>query len=157
MGPAPQMENVPQAELQTEGWGGMGHAPIPQTFTPDAFSAQWMNPGFSSYGQQQGQPNWFAMPGWGRNAVTGGALTQQMMQPQQQLPQQQLPQQLAPQLAPQHPGKAPKKPVGTLRAAGESPTTYIPLEQYGHAAAQYHRDNQAYKQQLREYRAYQKT
>ena len=29
-----QIEPVPQTQLQTEGYGGMGYTQVPQTFTP---------------------------------------------------------------------------------------------------------------------------
>lgn len=88
--PPAQMKPVPQADLQTTGWGGMGYQQVPQTYTA------------------QGKPSWMQgvwdMPSWGTDAATGQALTQQMLQPQvpaqaQKAPQQtQQPQQQGPNL-----------------------------------------------------------
>lgn len=81
--PPPEMQPVPQISLQTEGWPGMGYTPVPQTFTPEAMP-YWMqaNNAPQQQGYIQGQPNWFAAPWWGKDAVTGQNLTQEMLQPQ---------------------------------------------------------------------------
>ncbi len=66
--PAPAAPPPPPVELQTTGYGGMGHTQIPQTFTA------------------QGKPEWmtghFAAPWWGKDAATGAALNQAALQPQ---------------------------------------------------------------------------
>ena len=90
-----QIKPVPQTQLQTEGSGGMGYTPIPQTFTPEA-APSWMKggtldlaaqgyqgmPSMEQYGLGgKASPNWYQMPSWGKNAVTGEALTQEQLQP----------------------------------------------------------------------------
>jgi len=63
-GGSSKIKPVPQANLQTSGWGGMGYGPSaqPQTFTPEAKPA-WM------------QGVW-DMPTWGYSPATGQAFTQ---------------------------------------------------------------------------------
>ena len=113
--PPAVMKPVPQTELPTGPFGGMGYTPVPQTFTAEGMPA-WMGqspqgqpgapggygppggfaqpPGGQAWGQQ---PNWFAMDSWGKNAATGAPLTQEDLMVQQQ--QQAAPQQAAPQQA----------------------------------------------------------
>lgn len=62
------IEPVPQAQLQTTGFGGMGFTPTPQSYTAESKPA-WM----------QGAWN---MPQWGMSAANPQqALTQEMLQP----------------------------------------------------------------------------
>ena len=113
--PPAVMKPVPQTELPTGPFGGMGYTPVPQTFTAEGMPA-WMGqspqgqpgapggcgppggfaqpPGGQAWGQQ---PNWFAMDSWGKNAATGAPLTQEdLMVQQPQAPVQAAPQQAAP-------------------------------------------------------------
>ena len=111
-----QIEPVPQTQLQTEGYGGMGYTQVPQTFTPEA-APSWMQggtmdlagqgyqgmPSMEQYGMNgKASPNWYQMPSWGKDAVTGEALTQEQLQPAAyQPPEQQEAQPEAQQESPQ--------------------------------------------------------
>ena len=90
-----QIQPVPQTQLQTEGYGGMGYTQVPQTFTPEA-APSWMKggtldlaaqgyqgmPSMEQYGLGgKASPNWYQMPSWGKDAVTGEPLTQEQLQP----------------------------------------------------------------------------
>lgn len=88
-GSAPELKPVPQTQLQTTGYGGMGYTPTPQTYTPEA-KPGWMTGAWD-------------MPTWGMDAVTGQPLTQQqLMAPAYQQPTQMMqPQTPAPQQQPQ--------------------------------------------------------
>jgi len=89
-----KIEPVPQTQLQTDGYGGMGYTQVPQTYTPES-APSWMKGGTMDLGGQgyqgmgglsgkapgQSMPNWYQMPSWGTDAVTGQALTQEQLQP----------------------------------------------------------------------------
>ena len=98
-----QIQPVPQTQLQTEGYGGMGYTQVPQTYTPES-APSWMKggtmdlggQGFQGMGGMSGKapgqasmPNWYQMPSWGTDAVTGQALTQEQLQPAAYEPPQQ--------------------------------------------------------------------
>jgi hypothetical protein len=79
------MQNV---DIPTTGYGGMGFPVVPQTYTPEA-APGWMQGGQMDLGGQgyqgmeglgKGMPNWFQMPQWGMDAVTGQPLTQAALQ-----------------------------------------------------------------------------
>ena len=81
--------DFPDLNIPTTGYGGMGYTPVPQTYVPEAMPA-WMQGGQMDLGGQgfqgmgglgKGAPNWFQMPQWGTDAVTGQPLTQEAMQP----------------------------------------------------------------------------
>ena len=112
-----QIQPVPQTQLQTEGYGGMGYTQVPQTYTPES-APSWMQGGTMDLGGQgyQGMggtsgkapgqasmPNWYQMPSWGTDAATGQALTQEQLQPAAYEPPaapEQQQQQAAPQASP---------------------------------------------------------
>jgi len=88
--PAPRQElqPVPQAQFPTSGFGGVGFTQVPNTFTPGS-APPWMQGGQMDLGAQgyqgmpglgKAMPNWFQMPSWGMNAVTGQPLTQEEVQ-----------------------------------------------------------------------------
>jgi len=98
-----QIQPVPQTQLQTQGYGGMGYTQVPQTYTQES-APSWMKGGTMDLGGQgyQGMggtsgkapgqastPNWYQMPSWGTDAVTGQALTQEQLQPAAYEPPQQ--------------------------------------------------------------------
>ena len=111
-----QIQPVPQTQLQTEGYGGMGYTQVPQTFTPEA-APSWMKggtmdlaaqgyqgmPSMEQYGMGgKASPNWYQMPSWGKDAVTGEALTQEQLQPKAYEPPP------PPEAAPQQQAAAPQ-------------------------------------------------
>jgi len=92
---AVQVEPVPETQLRTSGYGGMGYTPTPQTYTPWA-APQWMqgqtiglrDQGFQGLPDVQryspggkAVPNWYQTPQWGADARTGEALTQSKLNP----------------------------------------------------------------------------
>jgi len=87
-----------------------GFTNVPQTYTPEATPA-WMQGGQMNFGAQGYQgvpgmpgkaiPNYFQMPQWGRDAVTGEPLTPEQVQP-------------PPQASPAPPAPAPQQQQSVL-------------------------------------------
>lgn len=74
--PPAQLQPVPQMSLPTGQWQGTGPTATMNPYTQEGMP-DWMRPDASGQpGYVQGQPNWFGMPSWGRDAATGEQLQQ---------------------------------------------------------------------------------
>ncbi len=116
-GPVPTMQPVPQVDLQTSGYGGMGYTPVLQTFTP------------------AGRPSWmqgdFAAPWWGMSAANPQQrLTQADLQPPPQPPPQLAAAQPYMQQDPQRPIYQDSRDVWRMRTGGLRGDMALPTRHY---------------------------
>ena len=92
---APNVNPVPTANLTAAQGPAFGPTDTPQTWTPEA-APSWMKggamdlvaqgyqgmPSLEQYGLGgKAVPNWYQMPSWGTNAVTGEPMTQEQLNP----------------------------------------------------------------------------